>query len=77
MNITGWGIFYTDDCWQNEVTKILRILPLDKEETFEGKLERMKMDKFKKDYPMFSNLDKVIESIKTNIKVHSNEYMNN
>jgi hypothetical protein len=37
----------------------------------------MKMDKFKKDYPMFNNLDKVIESIKTNIKVHSNEYMNN
>lgn len=50
---------------------ISTIIPI--EETIEEKLERMKMDKFKKDYPMFSNIDNIIKALQSGIKIYNNE----
>ena len=45
------------------------------EETFEEKLNRMKLDKFKKDYPMFSNIDYITRIVKSKIKIYSEDIM--
>lgn len=37
-------------------------------ETFEEKYEKMKMDKFKKDYPTFSNIQHILNFGKQDIK---------
>lgn len=33
------------------------------------------MDQFKKNYPMFSNIEKIIECVKSNIKIYNNDIM--
>lgn len=50
-------IYFSNDSWNKE--------------TFEEKLERMKLDKFKKDYPMFSDIDLVIKLMKNKIKIYN------
>lgn len=56
------GIYLSSECWSFE-------------ETLEDKLERMKLDKFKKDYPMFFNIEYIIEVVKSEIKVYNNDIM--
>lgn len=54
------GIYITEDCWFFE-------------ETFEDKLERMKMDKLKKDCPMFSNIEYIIAILKSGLSIYSED----
>lgn len=44
-------------------------------ETFEEKYEKMKMDKFKKDYPIFSNIQHILNFGKTGYKIYNSEYL--
>lgn len=44
-------------------------------ETFEEKINKMEMDKFKKNYPIFSNIERVIDLVKPKNRIYSNEIM--
>lgn len=44
-------------------------------ETFEEKIERMKLDSFIKEYPMFSEMKYVLKILKSGIRIYSNSIM--
>lgn len=54
------GIYITEDHWFFE-------------ETFEDKLERMKLDQLKKDCPIFSNIEYVFKILKSGLLIYSED----
>ena len=54
------GIYFTEDHWSFK-------------ETFEDKLERMKLDKLKKDCPIFSNIEYIIVILKSGLLIYSED----
>lgn len=73
------GIYFAPDYWSIRIGEgIIDMwsLTTTPSETIEDKIKRMQMDKFKKDYPMFANIEDIIEKVKLNIKIYNNDIMN-